>query len=169
MKKLINFCLNIIILSAFSTGGSQSLAHTGDGYVKYSKNKRAAIAISFEQPMQCVIDELKNKGFNPRAVGCFGFRPNNRSKHPSGHACDVDQWGRNLTMLNKYFSVGTQINMANKCNAASGCKWRNKDCGHFESRSAPNLRAGAAIARRDYYGPKDNSFKKRSHQSNRKA
>jgi hypothetical protein len=115
------------------------------------QGKREAIAPSFARPMQCIIDAIQAAGYRPREVGCFGTRPGNRSAHPSGHACDIDQTSRNVTGLNRSFNRAAQNRIAERCNAVSGCKWRNPDCGHFEQRSAPYSRAGAPVGGRRYH------------------
>lgn len=130
--------------------------------VTYTNNRgrRVSVKLSpgFQQGMQCVLDRLASQ-YNYRPgrykypVGCFGYRPKNKSKHPGGHACDVDQWGRDLTSLGGRkrgspkgpVSWQNQIALANSCGVASGCEWRNADCGHFEQRSVPNCRAGARV------------------------
>jgi hypothetical protein len=108
----------------------------GNGKVHYA-NKSVAIANSFEDHMQCVLDRLKDKQYVPRDVGCFGSRPNNRSAHPTGHACDVDQTARNVTRLNGRVEKSVQIQIAKTCKAVSGCSWtrtkHSPDCGHFEA------------------------------------
>lgn len=122
-----------------------------NGTVHYGR-RRVALANSFQQPMQCVLDKLSQQGYGPRSVGCFGYRPHNASAHPTGHACDVDQTGRDITRLNHFLSRRGQIQVASSCRAVSGCKWRHPDCGHFEARSAPYSRAGTRPGgRRHYY------------------
>ena len=127
-------------------------AFGGGSAVTYGR-KHVALAPDFQRPMQCVLDQLKQSRYNPKDVGCFGYRPGNASAHPTGHACDVDQTGRNRTSLNKSMSSGNQKQLAIGCHAVSGCKWKHPDCGHFESFSAPYSRAGTP-AGSHYYGPK---------------
>lgn len=132
-------------------------------------NQRVALASSFQSPMQCVLNSLKSRSYTPRrgGVGCFGYRPHNRSAHPGGYACDVEQSGRNITTLNRHFSYSQQISMAVGCKAVSGCKWRGRkgpDCGHFEQRSAPYFRSGTPPGGRKYYYKKA-KYKKRRKKS----
>lgn len=129
-----------------------------------SRNKRVNLAPRFQEPMQCIVQKLQGRGYTPRDIGCFGFRRKNASAHPNGHACDVDQTARDVTRLGgRRRSRGPvawqdQINIASGCNAVSGCKWRNPDCGHFEARSAPYSRAGTPVGGRSYkYGKKYSS------------
>lgn len=97
-------------------------------------SKNVSLAQSFQQPMQCVLDQLKQKQYVPKDVGCFGSRPHNASAHPTGHACDVDQTDRNVTRLNGKVSKDDQIQVAQDCKAVSGCQWpKSPDCGHFEA------------------------------------
>lgn len=122
------------------------------GQINYgAQQKKVALAESFQQPMQCVIDKLKQRSgaYIPKDVGCFGTRPNNPSAHPTGHACDVDQTGRDKTALNGSVPRPEQIQIAEGCEAVSGCVWRNPDCGHFEQRSAPYSPSGTGT---HYYG-----------------
>ncbi|MGZ3686061.1 MAG: hypothetical protein ACXVCI_19555 [Bdellovibrionota bacterium] len=118
--------------------------------VKYG-NKAVGIAPNFAQPMQCIVDKLKQQNYNPKSIGCYAQRPKNRSAHPTGHACDVDQTARNVTGVNRIGS-SAQTSIAKGCQAVSGCQWgRNPDCGHFEARSAPYSPAGAGVSMH-YYG-----------------
>lgn len=123
-----------------------------DGKISYGNGKSVGISADWGDKMQCVINTLEHKegkgeGFpqyDPKDVGCFAERPKNRSAHPTGHACDVDQTGRNETKLN-VISSADQQKLAESCEVVSGCKWRNPDCGHFEMRSAPYSAAGAPV------------------------
>jgi hypothetical protein len=120
--------------------------------VKYG-NKSAQLAESFAKPMQCIIGSLEQEGYKAREVGCFATRPRNRSAHPTGHACDVDQTARNVTQVNR-LGAEVQKSIAQSCQAVSGCIWPNPDCGHFEARSAPYSPAGAGVGGSHYYGEK---------------
>jgi|GEM_PF-5005433 len=146
----------LVFVSLISTGlilpPQVKNAEAAGSQIVYRGNKRVSLAPSFAGPMQCVAKKIEELGFKPKDIGCFGHRPSNRSAHPSGHACDVDQWGRNLTMLNKKFSSRQQIEIAKGCQAVSGCMWRNPDCGHFEQRSAPYSAAGARVGPHRYAG-----------------
>lgn len=124
------------------------------GSLKYTNRRGATksvgISESFSNPMQCVVQKLESKGYHANDIGCFGTRPRNRSAHPTGHACDVDQTARDVTQLNQ-IGRAAQKEFAQDCGAVSGCIWRNSDCGHFEARSAPYSAAGAGITNH-YYG-----------------
>jgi len=135
-----------ILLAAAIAGVCATAAIAGGGGRVTYGSKSVALAASFQKPMQCVLDSLKKKGYTPRDVGCFGFRPGNASAHPSGHACDVDQTARNVTRLNRSMGPANrgspQVGLASSCGAVSGCIWRHPDCGHFEAKSAPYSPAG---------------------------
>lgn len=148
--------------------------------IVYGRNKSAQLADGFAKPMQCVIQALQSRSYIPRDVGCFGARPHNASAHPTGHACDVDQTGRDITRLggrvrgvNKPGGVPwrDQISLAQNCNAVSGCAWppirgrAGPDCGHFEARSKMGyVRAGSRIYR---YGNKYAAHPTRRYNSQR--
>lgn len=135
-------------------------APKGSQFITYANGKRVGLNPKFAVPMQCVSDKLFEIGYRPRDIGCFGYRPNNRSAHPTGHACDVDQTGRDRTRLLKTVSRSKQIAVAKDCKAVSGCVWRNPDCGHFEQMSAPYSRSGTRIGIH-YYGETPRKTKKR--------
>jgi hypothetical protein len=120
--------------------------------ITYGRGRHVSAAPRFVSPMQCIVNKIQSMGYQPRDIGCFGYRPHNRSAHPTGHACDVDQTSRNKTRLNA-ISRNQQISVAQGCKAVSGCRWRNPDCGHFEAMSAPYSPAGAR-AGGHHYGEK---------------
>lgn len=136
-------------------------ASAAGSQITYGKGKRVSSAPSFAGPMQCVASKIEELGYKTREIGCFGHRPKNRSAHPTGHACDVDQWGRDLTGLNKVLSRKKQIEVAKGCKAVSGCIWRSPDCGHFEQMSAPYSQAGARVGSHRYAGYEGRPTKKR--------
>ncbi|MGZ3701716.1 MAG: hypothetical protein ACXWSD_07975, partial [Bdellovibrionota bacterium] len=110
MKLNTPFCL-IIAITALTAQPAFAGATVNYG------NRHVALAPDFQPAMQCVLTQLAGKGYTPRDVGCFGFRPGNASAHPTGHACDVDQTGRNLTSLNRPFPPrgGEQQAIAEGC------------------------------------------------------
>lgn len=162
---------SFVLVSLLVLAGSADVLAAPQGKIQYTnrngKKRSLAIAGSFQNPMQCIVNKLEKMGYRARDIGCFGARPHNRSAHPTGHACDVDQSGRNVTTLNRKFSYRQQIDLAKGCEkAVSGCNWRrNPDCGHFEQKSAPYSRSGARVASHHRYGERYASHptKKRRH------
>ena len=138
-KTFSSFLLIAIFFSvrAFaSLGDSNQQLDGGSGgdKVRYSGAKQVSTAPAFRAPMQCIVKGLAAAGYRPKEIGCFGSRPNNRSAHPTGHACDVDQTSRDKAAVNSVVSPGRQSAIAQQCQAVSGCSWGDRDCGHFEAR-----------------------------------
>lgn len=161
MRRAVISLLMLGVISAFPT-----TARAAIGAVTVNGQK-VPLAASFQSPMQCILDTVQKYGYQPGrgGVGCFGTRPGNRSAHPGGYACDVDQTSRDVTRLNRRFNSKQQVAIAESCKGVSGCKWRGRkgsDCGHFEQRSAPYFRAGTPSGLRSYhYGKRNSNFKRR--------
>lgn len=133
----------------------------GKATVKWG-GKSVSLDSSFQSGMQCILNKLKsNKSYVPKSVGCYGKRPN-ASAHPFGQACDTDQTSRDKAAVNKFASASSQNSIAESCNAVSGCKWRDRDCGHWERRSAQYTKGATA-------GKKGSSKKKKATKSSKKS
>jgi hypothetical protein len=127
-----------------------------DSHGKKVSSGGIALAPDFQPAMQCVLKKLEGKQI--KDLGCFGTRSGNRSAHPTGHACDLNQEssGKNH---HDFGDADTEKGIASDCGAVSGCLF--EDCGHFESPGKTGyVAAGTSVAGAHFYG-KQPFFKKR--------
>lgn len=103
--------------------GGRTLVDCKTGAVAY-------VAEDFKASAQCVLAKLDAAGYPVQDIGGFGER-GNPSAHPTGHALDVNQCGRDCTSPRMSRTLAHEI--AGECRVTSGGDWRNGDLGHFEA------------------------------------
>jgi hypothetical protein len=108
---------------AAAAAGARTVVDCKTGAVAY-------VAEDFKPFAQCVLAKFDAAGYSVRDIGGFGER-SNPSAHPTGHAMDVNQCGRDCTSPRMSRSLAHEI--AAECRVTSGGDWRNGDLGHFEA------------------------------------
>src|SRR5258708_24972746 len=103
------------------------------------------VAAGYAASFEGLAAEFRALGYATGTPGCLSAGHMRRSKHRTGHACDLfDQVARNRTALNQP-PPAAQIPVAARQGLTSGCAGRSPDCGHFEVPSA---------SRAIYYSPR---------------
>jgi hypothetical protein len=119
MKKSLLIAVAILV----SGGGVHAAT------VRSKTGATAHVADDAASRFQCLIDRLDGSGYPIKFMGGFGPR-GNPSKHPSGHALDVNQFARNV--MRPHIPSGATA-YAEACGLFHGALWSGSpDAGHFE-------------------------------------
>jgi hypothetical protein len=96
--------------------------------VRSTSGAKANVAPSSAPKFQCLVTALDRAGYKIKFMGGYGKRPNH-SKHPSGHALDINQTARNRVIARFPSNINA---LAADCGLFHGAQWRRADAGHFE-------------------------------------
>src|SRR5262245_12473081 len=79
--------------------------------------------------LQCVVDHVERAGVRVKSMRGYGRGTVRGSRHPSGHAIDINQTARGRTKPHVPRQVANAAGRA--CGVVSGGTWRHDDTGHW--------------------------------------